>query len=306
VTPTQPSGVWAAIPTPFDDDDRFDEGVFRENLRRLAAAGVHGVYTSDADGEFYALELHEFRAVVDVLADEAERLSLPCQVGVSWSHTRGILDRLQHCVIRGISGAHVGHPSYMTMTHESLLQFWRDVAAAVPGDFGLVHYNTPKMPNYLRGLDYAVLRDLVPGLVGTKYVGSDVVEFGALVRHAPSLAHLVGEQAYGFLAPYGAAGICSWFANFNPRFVLDWHADVVAERWDEVVRRQVRMLAFVESTQDLIAGGHEHAAIGKAIVSASDFLVSAPRLRRPYLPIPVERVDRWKRDVQDRFPDMLN
>jgi dihydrodipicolinate synthase/N-acetylneuraminate lyase len=95
------------------------------------------------------------------------------------------------------------------MTRESLLQFWRDVAAAVPGDFGLVHYNTPKMPNYLRRPDYALLRDLVPGLVGTKYVGSDVVEFGALVRQAPSLAHLVGEQAYGFLAPYGAAGICS-------------------------------------------------------------------------------------------------
>src|SRR5438094_1719150 len=39
-------GVWAAIATPFDAHDRFDEDVFRKNARRLHAAGVHGVYTA--------------------------------------------------------------------------------------------------------------------------------------------------------------------------------------------------------------------------------------------------------------------
>jgi hypothetical protein len=28
-------GVWAAIATPFDQNDQFDEDVFRENVRRL-------------------------------------------------------------------------------------------------------------------------------------------------------------------------------------------------------------------------------------------------------------------------------
>jgi len=44
-------GVWAAIATPFDADNRFVEDAFRENLRRLHASGVHGVYTTDSDGE---------------------------------------------------------------------------------------------------------------------------------------------------------------------------------------------------------------------------------------------------------------
>jgi dihydrodipicolinate synthase/N-acetylneuraminate lyase len=48
-------GVWAAIATPFDAHDRFDAGVLRENMRRLHAAGVHGIYTTDSDGEFYAI-----------------------------------------------------------------------------------------------------------------------------------------------------------------------------------------------------------------------------------------------------------
>ena len=55
-------GVWAgAFATPFDADDRFDEAISGENIRRLHAAGVHGIYTTDSDGEFYALELDEFK-----------------------------------------------------------------------------------------------------------------------------------------------------------------------------------------------------------------------------------------------------
>ena len=34
-------GVWAAITTPFDDNDRFDEGAFRENIRRLHSLGSY-------------------------------------------------------------------------------------------------------------------------------------------------------------------------------------------------------------------------------------------------------------------------
>src|SRR5690242_16528922 len=84
-------GVWAAIATPFDADGGFDEGVFRENIRRLHAAGVHGIYTTDSDGEFYAIELDEFKLIVDVFADETQRLGVPSQVGVTWCNTQGMV-----------------------------------------------------------------------------------------------------------------------------------------------------------------------------------------------------------------------
>ncbi len=89
-------GVWAAIATPFDGQDRVDEGVFRESIRRLYAAGVHGVSSTDSDGEFYAIELEEFRRIVDVFADESRRLGIPSQVDLTWCNTRGMLDRLRH------------------------------------------------------------------------------------------------------------------------------------------------------------------------------------------------------------------
>ena len=298
-------GVWAAIATPFDANDQFDEGVFRENLRRLHAAGVHGAYITDSDGEFYAIELPEFCHIVDVFADEAQRLGLPTQVGVTWTNTRGMLDRLQHAASRGIPGAHVGHPFFMPMTPSSYAAFWRDVQAAVPDWFALVHYNTPRVHNTQRGADYARLQADVPNMIGTKHVGSDVGEFLSLIAEAPELSHFTGEHAYTPFVFLGARGIYSWFANFNPRYLLEWWDLLQRGGWDEARARQMRLHAFMRASSVLHADGNLHGIVGKALSAASDFLVSANRTRRPYLPVPDSIVAQFRCTVEASFPDLV-
>src|SRR5712691_5864420 len=257
-------GVWAAIATPFDDHDRFDEDVFRENVRRLHAAGVHGVYTTDSDGEFYAIELDEFEQIVRVFADEAQRLNLPTMVGVTWCNTRGMLDRLQYAAAQGILGAHVGHPFFMPMTAESYRAFWDDMQRAVPDWFALIHYNTPRVHNYRRGPDYLELLG-IPNLVGTKHVGSDFPEFLTLMACAPQLSHFTGEHAMTPYMMFGARGVYSWFVNFNPRFMLDWYDDIVKKRWAEAKHRQERLHAFGQAKAILEGSGNLHGIVGKAM-----------------------------------------
>ncbi|HEY7032387.1 MAG TPA: dihydrodipicolinate synthase family protein [Thermomicrobiales bacterium] len=298
-------GVWAATATPFDEEDRFDEGVFRENIRRLHAAGVHGIYTTDSDGEFYAIELDEFRRIVDVFADEARRLGFPTMVGVTWCNTRGMLDRLRHAANRGILGAHVGHPFFMPMTPESYRVFWDDVSRAVPAEFALIHYNTPRVHNYQRGPDYAVLQAEIPNLVGTKHVSADVSEFMTLMACAGELSHFTGEHAMTPLMMLGARGVYSWFVNFNARYMVDWYDDVVAGRWDAAYHRQERMHAFIQSAECLRGSGNLHAIVGKAVTAASSFLVPANRTRRPYLPVPDETVRTFRRLTEEEFPDLV-
>lgn len=298
-------GVWAAIATPFDAHDRFDEGIFRENMRRLQAAGVHGIYTTDSDGEFYAIELDEFHRIVDVFADEANRLRLPTQVGVTWCHTRGMLDRLRYAADRGILGAHVGHPFFMPMTADSYRQFWADVRDAVPAPFALIHYNTPRVHNYQRGPDYALLQAEVPNLIGTKHVGADFPEFLTLVADAPQLAHFTGEHAFTPYTLFGARGINSWFVNFNASYMVDWWREMVAGQWDAARQRQERMHAFMRASEVLHEGGNLHGILGKAITACSPFLLPAHRTRRPYLPVPEETITRFKRTADEQFPDLL-
>jgi len=298
-------GVWAAIATPFDEQDRFDEVVFRENLRRLHAAGVHGIYTTDADGEFYAIELDEFRRIADVFSDETLRLGVPSQMGVTWSSTKGIVDRLRIAAERGILGAHVAHPIYLPMTPASYRAFWDDVQAAVPDWFGLIHYNTPRAHTVQHGPDYAEMLKQIPNLIGTKHVGSDVTDFLTLMADAPELSHFTGEHA---LTPYmflGARGVYSWFVNFNAPYLMAWYDAVVAERWDEARHRQARMHAFIRATDLLKGDGNLHAIMGKAVSAASSFLVPANRTRKPYLPVPEATVAEFRRLVEAQFPDLI-
>ena len=297
-------GVWAAIATPFDAHDRYDADVFRENIRRLHAAGVHGIYTTDSDGEFYAIELDEFKQIVKVFADETRRLSFPSMVGVTWGNTQGMTDRLSYAAEQGILGAHVGHPFFMPMSAESYRAFWDDIRAAAPDWFGLVHYNTPRVHNYRRGPDYVPLLD-IPNLIGTKHVGSDFPEFLTLMASVPQLSHFTGEHAMTPYMLFGARGVYSWFVNFNPRFMLDWYADIENGRWDVARRRQERLHAFRGAMSLLEGSGNLHGIVGKALTAASAFLVPANRTRKPYLAVPDETVAVFRQTVEAQFPDLI-
>ncbi len=297
-------GVWAAVATPFDMDGRFDEAILRENVRRLYAAGVHGIYTTDSDGEFYALELDEFKQVVSAFADETQRLGVPAQVGVTWCNTQGMVDRLHFAADHGILGAHVGHPFFMPMTPESYREFWRDMQRAVPEWFALVHYNTPRVHNYQYGPDYALLAQDLPNLIGSKHVGSSVPEFLTLMASAPELSHFTGEHAMAAFMMLGARGVYSWFVNFNAAYMVSWYDDIVNRRWEEAIAKQHRMHAFITATSILQGNGNLHGIVGKAVTAASKFLVPANRTRKPYLPIPDTTIREFQRLTEEQFPDL--
>lgn len=305
LTRTNLRGVWAAITTPFDDDARFDEGVFRENIRRLYAAGVHGIYTTDSDGEFYAIELDEFKQIVRVFADETQRLGFPSQVGVTWCNTAGMLERLRFAASCGILGAHVGHPFFMPMSAESYGAFWQDVRRAVPPSFALIHYNTPRVHNYQHGPDYAALAEAVPNLVGSKHVGADVPDFLALIASTPQLSHFSGEHAFTPFMLLGARGIYSWLTSFNPRYVLDWYDDCINQRWEQAVRRQRRVHAFGQAKRVLAGTGNLHGILNKGMGVTSSFLVGGAMTRRPYLPVSKELIAQFQRIVEEQFQDLV-
>ena len=73
LTRTNLSGVWAGLPTPFDSRGDLDTDCLAENIRRVCRFGISGVYGPGGAGEFYSVELDEFKRMTDV--DEAARIS---------------------------------------------------------------------------------------------------------------------------------------------------------------------------------------------------------------------------------------
>ena len=121
----------------------------------------------------------------------------------------------------------------------------------------------------------------------------------------PQLSHFTGEHAMTPYMMFGARGVYSWFVNFNPRYMLDWYDDIVNGRWEQARLRQERMHAFCRAKAILEEPGNLHGIVGKAMAAASPFLAGTNRTRRPYLAVPEERVEQFRRTVEELFPDMI-
>jgi 4-hydroxy-tetrahydrodipicolinate synthase len=291
--------------TPFRADGSIDVGTLCENVARLAAAGVDGVYSTDADGEFYAIEHNEFGVLVEALGRAGREAGIPAHAGVSWSSTHGVVERLRIAVANGLNGAHVGHPTFMPMAERDLLGFWTEIGDVLPSDFDVVHYNSARMPNQLRSHQYTKITEVCPNLRATKHVGDSIVEFAALVE-SNSLSHLVGEHAYAPFSALGATGICSWFVNFNPHWLIAWKRECESGDWASAWRRQRHMLQFIRLKQEVFGTQTLHGVMNKAVADASDFLAGAPnRTRAPYRQVDPALVSVFRQRVEETLPEMV-
>ena len=66
----KPYGIIPPIITPFTEDGKFNEPVFRKMVNHLIEEGVHGVFPLGTTGEFYAFSEEEVRHILEVCKDE--------------------------------------------------------------------------------------------------------------------------------------------------------------------------------------------------------------------------------------------
>ena len=242
------------------------------------------------------------RAFQDAIAGRSTGTAM----GVTWTSTRGTIDRLQIAAEHGIHAAHVGHPLYMEMTNDELLGFWDDVSASVPDDFGLIHYNQPRLPNLMNGKSYRPLVERFGKLIGTKFAVDDASLFVESAHLNPSLPHLCGETDMTPMMMLGAKGVCSWFTNVNPRYMVDWYDDCVAGRWEVANGRQMRMLEFSRFKKSVFGVGARAAVVNKALLAAVGFLEGTQTVRAPVSDrCQTRALEEFRRRARDEFADLL-
>jgi 4-hydroxy-tetrahydrodipicolinate synthase len=91
---TELSGVIVPIITPVDDQDRVAEPAFRQVIRRLIEAGVHGLFIGGSAGEGPLLTAREWQRMVEIAFDEA-RGALPLLGGAIDTSTQRIKERIK-------------------------------------------------------------------------------------------------------------------------------------------------------------------------------------------------------------------
>jgi len=298
-TTTSLHGVWAAVPTPWDAAGSLAEGILERNIDRYAGAAVDGVYTTDSDGEFYAIELDQFRHLVDVFARRMQCHGLEAAVGVTWSHTAGIVDRINVALEAGISIVHVAFPAWMPLAPGDIDRFFSDLAGAAPGA-RWVHYNTSLSRILLTGKDYARLAATYPEqLIGTKQGATDLMQFAEIIEESPQLAHFGVEYNAVLTYVLGGKGVYSYWVNVLPGWERTWIDACEAGDWEMAWRMQ-RKLWLWERTYiapTIRQAGHASGILGKARAALSHFLEDTGNTKAPYYPVNPEMLT----SVRDSF-----
>ena len=216
------SGVVVPAITPIDKKENVDEPVFRRILRRLIAAGVHGIFVGGSAGEGPLLVAAQWRRMVEIAFDEVgDEVAL--LGGATDTSARRVCDKV--AALRSIGYRYfVLTPTYYIANKtptEQLRLF--GMAKKAAGKMEMVAYNIPQCTGSVLSID-AVCEMARRGWIRCcKESSGDLKYLKSLIRRgkAVGLDVLGGDEAtmdQALLA--GAKGIVPVCANYDPQMYI--------------------------------------------------------------------------------------
>jgi 4-hydroxy-2-oxoglutarate aldolase len=201
------SGVFAPLPTPFDDDDQLDRRRLRAAVQRWIATPLTGFVVLGTNGEIGLLTDDECDLVVETARAivPGER---PLIAGAGRESTQATLRAVRRAATLGADAVLVRTPAFFKseMTHDNLIRYYRTVAEASPVPILLYNFANATNVN-LPPAAAAVLAEH-PNVIGMKESGSDIAQLADLISLTPPGFPVLAGSATIFFSALcaGAAG----------------------------------------------------------------------------------------------------
>ncbi|HEY2152940.1 MAG TPA: dihydrodipicolinate synthase family protein [Vicinamibacterales bacterium] len=178
------AGVFAPVPTPFDDRDRVDTARLRTALARWVTRPLTGFVVLGSNGEAVLMDDDESDQVV-VTAREAIPRDRPLIVGTGRESTQAAIRAGRRAAELGADAVLVRTPGFFKtqMTTDAFVRHYTAVADASPVPVLLYNFTALTGVNLLPA---AVSRlSSHPNIVGMKESGGDVAQIAELVSGTP-------------------------------------------------------------------------------------------------------------------------
>lgn len=133
-------GVYPALVTPLDENERVNEASLRRLLDYTVDNGCHGVFILSSTGEFYGLREEEKRRAIEITVDHI-RGRVPVMAGAYGVGTKEAIRMVQVAKDAGADVVSVLTPMMITPNDEELYEHYRAIAAST--DLPVTLYNNP-------------------------------------------------------------------------------------------------------------------------------------------------------------------
>jgi dihydrodipicolinate synthase/N-acetylneuraminate lyase len=301
-------GVWVPIMSEWDTHDRFDENMFAGNVQKMVEAGVHTIYTTCTDGEFYAMTRDEFQRMVSILVPATRGTGTSNAIGTIATNTRDVLDQIAHCAAAGAGAVMPAFPFWLEINECEWLPFLKDCCQAA-GSMGVVHYNTTRAKRLLSASDYATcMQELPTNFVGSKTGATDFGLWCQFHFEAPELVHIPMEtSAVPTLMSGGRAFISATLGAMNPKLAVDFYNLCLGGKWEDAMTIQLRLnrVEHLVCDQFFRRQGYRAAALSKALTRIGGRLRTHNSLRKPYEAVPEHLLAEAHRLVDTLMPELL-
>jgi 4-hydroxy-2-oxoglutarate aldolase len=290
------SGVFAPIPTPFDDQDCVDTRRLRAALARWSSRPITGFIVLGSNGEAVLMDDVEADRVI-VASREAVPSDRPFIVGTGRESTQAAVRAAKRAAEHGADAVLVRTPGFFKtqMTTDAFVRHYTAVADGSPVPVLLYNFTALTGVNLLPA---AVSRLAThPNIVGMKESGGDVAQIADLVSGTPDdFAVLAGTTStfYAALCVGAAGGILA------PACIVP---DACMRLFD--LARAGRQAEAVQLQRDLMPLAKLLGSYGvpglKAALNLMGYDVGRPR--PPLAPVPDAALD-LLRDAIARFEEI--
>jgi 4-hydroxy-2-oxoglutarate aldolase len=237
------AGVFAPLPTPFDDNGEVDTRRLRSAIARWVGGPLTGFVVLGSNGEAVFLDEEEADRVV-AAAREAVPTARPLIIGTGRESTRATIRATRRAAELGADYVLVRTPGFFKsqMTSDAFVRHYTAVADAAPVPVLLYNFTAVTGVNLLP----AAVSQLAahPNIVGMKESGGDVAQLADLVSGTPpGFAVLAGTTSTFYAALcVGCVGGILAPASLVPEACVRLFELVKAGRHDDARRLQAQLI----------------------------------------------------------------
>lgn len=214
----QPHGIIPAMVTPVDGSEELNEAALRRLVNFIIEGGVHGLFATGSQGEFWAFSAEEKRRIWEVVKEETAG-RVPVYAGTAAITTREAIALTQAAESVGVDAVSILTPFFVAPSQQELYEHYAAIAEAT--SLPIVLYTNPARTGVSLKPETLARMAEIPNIVGIKDSSGDLSLTAEYVKVTPDdFAVLMGRDTLilgGLL--YGTKGAIAATANVVPALV---------------------------------------------------------------------------------------
>ena len=300
-------GNWGTLLLPINRDDSIDFLRLGEEVDKLIAMQVNGIYSNGTAGEFYNQTEAEFDKIHQLLAEKCNAAGMPFQIGCSHMSPLISLERVKRATSLNPGAIQIILPDWYTPSLEEISGFLEKIAeAADPA--GLILYNPPHAKRKLSPEEFGQLRSRIPSLLGCKVMGGDERWYQAMQQHVPGFSIFVAGHTLATGFRWGAHGAYSNVACLHPQAAQRWYEQMKTEFPAALaLEKRIQQLMSSYISPLILEENYSPQACDKLLAAIGGWANIGMRLRWPYRSIPEDSVgvlrEKARKLLPEFFPD---